>query len=219
MCGFEILCCREQLNAISFNCVKVNSVDGFQGQEKEVNQSLPNQYLWVILIVKDRRQRGKSLLRNWLLSTQVIILSTVRSNKEKDIGFLKEKRRLNVAVSETSYLSKSNSFISIVRCSWHFTSCHLSGYPCQATAGYGGGQADPSEKQCLQGIFWTHWNERRDKVNVKDNSIIIKYLLKKREGQFFLHFLWSNAINLYSQLNIFICLSGFRHSFIHPCTM
>ena len=31
---------------------------------------------------------------------QVIILSTVRSNREKDIGFLTEKRRLNVAVSK-----------------------------------------------------------------------------------------------------------------------
>merc|ERR1719391_1870066 len=60
---------RQQLNAISFNNVKVNTVDGFQGQEKEV-----------------------------------IILSTVRSNREKEIGFLKEKRRLNVAVTRAKHL-------------------------------------------------------------------------------------------------------------------
>ena len=44
--------------------VEVNTVDGFQGQEKEV-----------------------------------IILSMVRSNPQKSIGFLKEHRRLNVAVT------------------------------------------------------------------------------------------------------------------------
>ena len=37
---FEILYCRQQSNANGFNNVKVNTVDGFQGQEKEVNQSL-----------------------------------------------------------------------------------------------------------------------------------------------------------------------------------
>jgi len=67
--ALQVQVIREQLNAISFDSVKVNSVDGFQGQEKEV-----------------------------------IILSTVRSNKEKNIGFLKENRRLNVAVTRAKRL-------------------------------------------------------------------------------------------------------------------
>ena len=70
---------RERLNRENFDAIKVNSVDGFQGQEKEVG------------ILKTTF--GKHFY------FQVIILSTVRSNPQRNIGFLNEKRRLNVAVS------------------------------------------------------------------------------------------------------------------------
>ena len=79
---------RECLNRDNFDAIKVNSVDGFQGQEKEVG------------ILKTTF--GKHFI------FQVIILSTVRSNPQRNIGFLNEKRRLNVAVRYFKYFIQTN---------------------------------------------------------------------------------------------------------------
>ena len=54
--------CRQQLDAISFDSVKVNSVDGFQGQEKEVNQSWSNHYL-VVTHYQGQDKEGKTIVK------------------------------------------------------------------------------------------------------------------------------------------------------------
>jgi predicted nucleic acid binding AN1-type Zn finger protein len=62
--------------------IKVNTVDGFQGREKEI-----------------------------------VIISMVRSNKDKEIGFLAEKRRMNVAVTRARRHC-------VIVCNAEFVSCN-----------------------------------------------------------------------------------------------
>lgn len=78
-----------------FPDMTIGSVDGLQGQERDVRtlascqQSLKNGFIvccW-------------PLTRHALLTRQAIILSLVRSNPTGDVGFLGEYRRLNVAMT------------------------------------------------------------------------------------------------------------------------
>ncbi|EHL00368.1 putative DNA polymerase alpha-associated DNA helicase A [Glarea lozoyensis 74030] len=71
----------------TFPGIELGSVDGFQGREKEPikHPSLLTREVW----------GSKKSAEHPIDATKAIIVSLVRSNPEKEVGFLGEKRRLN----------------------------------------------------------------------------------------------------------------------------